>query len=81
MFFNEVLTGLHFCQVEAVDFCKFGNEVRVKFDGVVIGMMRRELIVGFLQKDIHKISTPFRYEWFHCLVSLHNLNGDSGLVN
>ena len=47
MFFNKVLTGFHFCQVEGVDFGNLGNEVRVKLNGVVIGVMRRELFMDF----------------------------------
>ena len=81
MFFNNVFTGFHFHWVEGVDFGNLGDEVRVKLDSVVIGAMGRELVMGFLQKDICEVSTPFRYEWLCCLGSLCDLGGDSGLVN
>ena len=47
MFFNKGFTGFHFCWVEGIDFGDLGGEVWVKFDGMVIGAMGRELVVGF----------------------------------
>ena len=81
MLFDEVFTGFHLCWVEGVDFGNFGDKVRAKFNGVVIGMMRGELVMGFLRKDTHKVFAPFRDDWFCCLGSLCNLGGYSGLVN
>ena len=81
MFFDKVLASFHFCQVEAVDFGDFGGKVRMKFDDVVIETMGRELVMGLLGGDVSRVFAPFRYDWFCCLDSLHNLGGDSGLVN
>ena len=81
MFFDESFTCFHFCWVERVDLGNLRGEVRAKFDGMVVGMMGRKLIMGFLREDIHKVFTPLRYDWFHRLHSLGNLGGDGGLVN
>ena len=48
MFFHEGLTGFHLCWVERVDLGDLGGEVQTKFNGMVIGAMRRELVMGFL---------------------------------
>ena len=48
MFFDKGFTHFHFCWVESIDFGNLGGEVWVKFNGVVIGAMRRELVMGFL---------------------------------
>ena len=39
MFFDEIFASLYLCRVEQVDFSNFGNKVRAKFNGVIIGMM------------------------------------------
>ena len=62
MFLNKVFTSFHFCQVEGVDFGKFGDKVRTKFNGVAIGMMERELVMDFLREDNCEISAPLRYD-------------------
>ena len=46
MFFDGGFTHFHVCWVERIDFGNLGGEVWVKFDGVVIGAMGRELVVG-----------------------------------
>ena len=81
MVLDEVFTSFHLCWVEGVDFGNFGNKVRVKFNGVIIGMMGRKLVMCFLREDIHEVFAPFRYDWFCCLGSLSDLGGDGGLVN
>ena len=81
MFFNEVFTGFHFCQVEGIDFGNFGDKIRVEFNSVVIGAMGRKMIMSFLRKDICEVFAPFGYEQLYCLGSLCDLSGDSGLVN
>ena len=65
MFFNKGFTSHHFCQVEGVDLGNFGDKVRAEFDGIIIGVMRRELVMGFLREDISEVFAPFRYDWFH----------------
>ena len=47
MFFNEVFAGLHFHWVEQVDFGDLEGQVRVKFNGMVIETVGRELVVSF----------------------------------
>ena len=46
MFFDKGFTCFHLCWVERIDFGDLGGEVWAKFDGVVIGVMERELVVG-----------------------------------
>ena len=48
MFFNKGFTCFHVCWVERIDFGDLGGEVWVKFDGVVIGAIRKELVMGLL---------------------------------
>ena len=81
MLFNKVLTSLHFHQIERVDFCDFGNKVRMKFNGVVIRAVRRELVMGFLREDAGEVFAPFWYDWFCHLGGLGDLGGDSSLVD
>ena len=81
MFFNEGFTCFHFCWVERVDLGNLGDKVWTKFNGMIIGVMRRELVMGFLGEDIHKVFTPIWDDWFHQLGGLGNLGGDGGLVD
>ena len=53
----------------------------MKIDGVVIGVMRRKLVMGFLQEDICKVFTPFRYNGVNQLSGLGNLGANGGLVD
>ena len=53
----------------------------MEFNGVVIGTMRGELIMGFLQEDIFKVLAPVGYNWFSRLGGLSDLGGDGGLVD
>ena len=46
VFFDKGFACFHLSWVERVDFGDLGGEVWVKFDGVVIGVMGRELVVG-----------------------------------
>ena len=55
MLLDEVFACFHFHWIKGVDFGNFGNEVRVKFNGVVIGMMGGKLIMGFFREDIRLI--------------------------
>ena len=48
MLFNEGLASFHLCWVERINFGNLGGETRVKVNGMVIGMMGRELVMGFL---------------------------------
>ena len=75
------LTCFHFHWIEEVDFGDSGDEVGVKFNGVVIGMMGRKLVMGFLREDICKVLAPFGYDWFCHLSGLSNLGGDGGFTN
>ena len=81
MFFNEIFTSLHFSQVERVDLGDFGDKVRAQFNGMVVGMMERELVMGLLREYIHEVFTPLWYDWFCQLGGLGDLGGDGGLVN
>ena len=64
VFFDEGFASLHFCWVEQIDLGDLWGEVRTKFNCVIVGSMGRELIMGFLGKDILEVFTPFRYGWF-----------------
>ena len=46
VFFDKGFAHFHLCWVERIDFGNLGGEVRVKVDGVVIGAMGRELVMG-----------------------------------
>ena len=45
VFFDKGFACFHLCWVERIDFGDLGGEVRVKVDGMVIGVMWRELII------------------------------------
>ena len=81
VFFNEGFTRLHLRRVEQIDFGNLGNEVGAKFNGVVIGAMRRKLIMGFLRENICKVHTPVRYGRFGYSSRLGYLGGDGGFVD
>ena len=46
VFFDKGFARFHLCWVERIDFGDLRGEVRVKVDGVVIGAMGRELVMG-----------------------------------
>ena len=48
MFFNKGFTHFHLHWVERIDFGDLGDEVWMKFNGMVVRVMRRELVMGFL---------------------------------
>ena len=48
MFFNKGFAHLHLCWVERIDLGNLGSEVGMKFNGMVIGTMGKELIMSFL---------------------------------
>ena len=81
MFFDKGFTHFYFCRVERIDFGNFGGEVWMKFNGVVIRAVRRELVMGFLQEDICEVFAPFRYDRVHQLSGLGNLGGNGGFVD
>ena len=62
MFFNKGFAGFHLHWVERIDLGNLGGKVWAKFDGMIIGVMRGELVMGFLQEDICKVIAPFRYD-------------------
>ena len=76
VFFNKGLACLHLHRIERVDFGNFGNEVGAKFDGVVIGTMRGELVMSFLREDVCEVFTPIGYDWFYRSRCLSNLGRD-----
>ena len=61
MFLNKRFAHFHFRWVERIDLGNFRSEVRMKFNGVVIGTVGRELVMGLLWKDVHKVFTPLWY--------------------
>ena len=63
MFFNEGFTSFHLSWVEGVDFGNLGNQVRVKFNDVIIGAMKGKLVMGLFREDICKVFTPFWDDW------------------
>ena len=81
MFFYEGFTSLHLGRVKGVNLSNLWDEIGVKVDGMVIGVMRRKLVMGFLKENIHKVLTPFWDDRFHWLGTLGNLDGDSGFVD
>ena len=54
MFFDKGFACLHFRRVEQVYLGNFGSEVRTKFDGMVIGVVGRELIMVFSENTSAK---------------------------
>ena len=46
VFFDKGFACFHLCWVERIDFGDLGGEVRAKVDGMVIGAMWRELVMG-----------------------------------
>ena len=62
MFFDEGFTSFHLCWVERVDLGDLGGKVQMEFNGMIIGVMGRKLVVGFLREDIHEVVAPFRYD-------------------
>ena len=64
VFFDKGFACFHLCWVEGIDLGDFGSEVWVKFNGVVIGMIRGELIMGFLREDVLEVFAPVRYNQF-----------------
>ena len=81
MFFDEGFVCFHFRRIEQVDFSNLGNEIGAKFDGVVVGTMRGELVMGFLREDVCEVFTPIRYDWFNRTSSLGNLGRDSRFMD
>ena len=81
MFFDKGFTCLHLSWIERVNFGDFGGEIWVKFDVVVIGVMRGKLIMGFLWEDICEVFTPFGYNGVNQLSGLGNLDGNGDFVD
>ena len=81
MFLDEGFACLHFHWVEQIDLGDLGSEVGMKFDCVVVGVMGRELIMGFLGEDILEVLALFRYSWFDRSSSLGYLGRDGGFIN
>ena len=48
MFFNKGFAGFHLRWVERIDLGNLGGKVWAKFDGMIIGVMGGELVMGFL---------------------------------
>ena len=48
VFFDKGFTRFHFHWVERADFGDFGDEVWTKFNGMIVRVMRRELVMSFL---------------------------------
>ena len=48
MFSNKEFAGFHLHWVERIDLGNLGDKVQAKFNGMIIGMMRGELVMGFL---------------------------------
>ena len=46
MFFDKGFARFHLCWVEGINFGNLESEVWAKFNGVVVGTMRGELVVG-----------------------------------
>ena len=81
MFFNKGFTSFCLCWVKRVDLGNFEDKVRAEFNGMIIGVMRREMVMGFLREDICKVFTPLWDEWFHWLGGLGDLGRDGGLID
>ena len=48
MLFDEGFAYLHLCRVEQIDLGDLGSEVRMEFNGMIVGSMGRELVMSFL---------------------------------
>ena len=80
VFLDELLTGLLFLWVKRVYLGNLWNKRGFKVDGMVVGSMGREYIVGFLGEHILKIRTPIRdflIGGFRCLCKF---GGQSDLI-
>ena len=81
MFFDKGFACFHLCWIERINFGDLRGEVWMKFNGVVIGTMRRELVMGFLGEDIFEVLAPVGYDRISQLSCLGNLGGDGGFVD
>ena len=81
MFFDEGFKCFHLCWVEQIDFGNLGDEVGMEFNGVVIGIVRGELVMGLLREDVSEIFTPISYDRFDYSGRLGYLGGDGSLVD
>ena len=81
VFFNKGLASFHLHWVERVNFGNLWGEVRAKVNGMVIGAMRRKLVMGFLREDICEVFAPFRYNGVKRQGGLGDLGGDGGFVD
>ena len=81
VFFDKGPASFHLCWVERINFGDPGGEVRVKVDGMVIGVMGRELVMGFLGEDICEVFAPFGYNGVNRRGGLGDLGGDGGSID
>ena len=65
IFLDKEFIGFHLHWVERVDFGNLRGEIWVEFNGVVIGVVRGKLVMGFLREDIFKVFAPVRYNRLH----------------
>ena len=56
VFFEEVLDGFLFVRREWVDFAYLRHKGLIQVDFMVIGMRRGNMVSGFFQEDLSKVS-------------------------
>ena len=81
MFFNKGFACFHLHWVEGIDLGDLWSEVRAEFNGMVIGTMRGELVMGLLREDVLEVLAPVKYDRFSQLGGLNDLGGDGGFVD
>ena len=64
MFLDEGFASFHLRWVKKVDFGNFGDKVRLKFNGVIVGMVGGKLVMCLLREHICKLIAPSWYDWF-----------------
>ena len=80
VFIDECLACLLFLWVERVYLGNLWNKRGFKVDGMVVGSMGREYIVGFLREHILKIRTPIRDFLIGGFRCLGKFGGQSDLI-
>ena len=80
VFVYKRLACVLFLRVKRVYFSNFRNERGFKVDGMVVGSVRRENIVGFLREYVFEVRAPGRNLLFWGLRCLRQFGGQRDLV-
>ena len=80
MFFDKSFASIFLSRVEWVDLDNLGNEGIFEVNGMIEGLMGRELLVSFLGKYIGKVNTEVRDGYFLGFLGLSDFCGDGEFV-